>query len=229
MPIPLRPGRAVKATAGPSDEEVIGAIRAGDRNAFRVLVERYQARAHRLALRILRDEDAARDAVQDAFVKAYNNLGKFEQRSAFFTWLYRLVKNQCLDMLRRDRSDRVVDWEEGSLAEAEASAEATPEVDSVSFAPATELQRKQLREHIDAAIAKLPESARERVDIPRGTQYANVTRPQKFCASRRIRADKRPPARSRLQKRARQSLPSKRGYARYVYASPKGVHILYMT
>jgi RNA polymerase sigma-70 factor (ECF subfamily) len=180
VPIPLRSGRAVKATAGPSDEEVIGAIRAGDRNAFRVLVERYQARAYRLALRILRDEDAARDAVQDAFVKAYNNLGKFEQRSAFFTWLYRLVKNQCLDMLRRDRSDRVVDWEEGSLAEAEASADATPEVDSVSFAPATELQRKQLREHIDAAIAKLPESARETLILREveGLSYQEIAEAQ---------------------------------------------------
>jgi len=161
VPIPMRRGRAVTTAASPSDDEVIGAIRAGDRNAFRILVERYQARAYRLALRILRDEDAARGAVQDAFVKAYNNLAKFEQRSAFFTWLYRLVKNQCLDMLRRDRSGRAVDWEEGGIAEAEASDAATPEVDGVDFEPATEMQRKQLREHIDAAIAKLPEGARE--------------------------------------------------------------------
>lgn len=167
-------------TAGPSDVEVIGAIRAGDRNAFRILVERYQTRAFRLALRILRDEDAARDAVQDAFVKAYNNLAKFEQRSAFFTWLYRLVKNQCLDMLRRDRSDRAVDWEEGSLAEAEASDAATPEVDGVDYEPATEMQRKQLREHIDAAIAKLPEGARETLILREveGLSYQEIAEAQ---------------------------------------------------
>ena len=166
--------------AGPTDDEVIDAIRAGDRNAFRVLVERYQARAFRLALRILRDEDAARDAVQDAFVKAYNNLGKFEKRSAFFTWLYRLVKNQCLDMLRRDRSDRVVEWEEGSLAEAEASSEAVPEVDGVSFGPATETLRKQLREKIDLAIAKLPEGARETLILREveGLSYQEIAEAQ---------------------------------------------------
>ncbi len=180
MATPTRAGRGVTTTAGPTDDEVIDAIRAGDRNAFRVLVERYQARAFRLALRILRDEDAARDAVQDAFVKAYNNLGKFERRSAFFTWLYRLVKNQCLDVLRRDRSSRTVEWEEGSLAEAEASADATPEVDGVSFGPATEALRKQLREKIDAAIARLPEGARETLILREveGLSYQEIAEAQ---------------------------------------------------
>ena len=178
--MPTRAGRAMTTTASPTDDEVIDAIQGGDRNAFRVLVERYQGRAHRLALRILRDDDAARDAVQEAFVKAFNNLGKFERRSAFFTWLYRLVKNQCLDMLRRDRSGRTVDWEEGSLAEAEASDDATPEVDGVAFAPATELQRKQLREKIDAAIAKLPEGARETLVLREveGLSYQEISEAQ---------------------------------------------------
>jgi len=164
----------------PSDDEVIDAIRAGDRDAFRVLVERYQGRAFRLALRILRDEDAARDAVQEALVKAYNNLAKFEKRSAFFTWLYRLVKNQCLDMLRRDRSSRALEWEEGSLAEAEASADATPQVAGVSFAPATETLRGQLREQIDAAIAKLPEAARETLILREveGLSYQEIAEAQ---------------------------------------------------
>ena len=168
------------AAPSPSDEEVIAAILAGDRNAFRVLVERYHARAFRLALRILKDEDAARDAVQEALVKAFNNLAKFEQRSAFFTWLYRLVKNQCLDMLRRDRSARTVEWEEGSLAEAEASADATPEVEGVSFAPATELLRKELREKIDAAIAQLPVGARETLILREveGLSYTEIAEAQ---------------------------------------------------
>ena len=170
----------MSATQSPSDDEVIAAIRGGDRDAFRVLVERYQARAFRLALRILRDEDAARDAVQEALVKAFNNLAKFEQRSAFFTWLYRLVKNQCLDMLRRDRSARTVDWEEGSLAEAEASDDATPQVDGVSYAPASELQRKQLREKIDAAIALLPVGARETLILREveGLSYSEISEAQ---------------------------------------------------
>ncbi len=77
-----------------------------------MLVERYQGRAHRLALRVLRDEEQARDAVQDAFLKVHANLARFENRSSFYTWLYRLVMNVCLDAKRRDRSARFVDTPE---------------------------------------------------------------------------------------------------------------------
>lgn len=166
----------MSAVAAPSDDDVIARILGGDRDAFRLLVERYQGRAHRLALRILRDEDQANDAVQEAFVKAYNNLAKFERRSAFFTWLYRLVKNQCLDMLRRDRSSRAVEWEEGSLAEAEASFAETPEVDGVVFGPAAERMRGELREKINAAIAQLPVAARETLVLREveGLSYAEI-------------------------------------------------------
>jgi len=69
-------------------------------------VERYQDRIYRLALRVLRDEERARDAVQDAFLKVYQSLRRFEGRSSFYTWVYRLVLNLCLDLKRRDRSGR---------------------------------------------------------------------------------------------------------------------------
>ena len=74
-----------------------------------MLVDRYQGRAYRLALRVLRDDELARDACQEAFLKAYLNLNRFEGRSSFYTWLYRLVMNLCLDFKRRDRSNRYVD------------------------------------------------------------------------------------------------------------------------
>ncbi len=180
MAIPARAGRAVVGAPAPADAEVIAQVRAGDRDAFRLLVERYQGRAYRLALRILRDDDAARDAVQEAFVKAYTNLAKFEQRSAFFTWLYRLVKNQCLDMLRRDRSGRTVEWEEGSLAEADASLAETPEVEGVTFAPAADVMRKELREKLGAAIGQLPVAARETLVLREveGLSYAEIAEAQ---------------------------------------------------
>ena len=80
-----------------SDRDAVDRAREGDQEAFRVLVERYQGRAHGLALRVLRDEEQARDAVQDAFLKVHANLARFENRSSFYTWLYRLVMNVCLD------------------------------------------------------------------------------------------------------------------------------------
>ncbi|MEN8160605.1 MAG: sigma-70 family RNA polymerase sigma factor [Myxococcota bacterium] len=164
--------------AGPSDLEVIQRIRDGDNEAFRLLVERYQGRAHRLALRVLRDEEAARDAVQDAFVKAFSALGRFEGRSSFFTWFYRLVMNQCLDAKRRDKSARQQEYDESSGIEltAEASFDPVPEVDGVSFAPAATLMRKELLAHLARAVEQLPDQARETLLLREveGLSYAEI-------------------------------------------------------
>ena len=96
-------------------------------------------------------------------MKAYSNLGKFEGRSSFYTWFYRLVMNQCLDAKRRDKGDRHVEYEEGGAVEQtlEASEMTVPEVSGVAFAPAATLMRKELREHIARAIEQLPDDARE--------------------------------------------------------------------
>jgi len=169
-----------QALEGPSDEEAIGRVLSGDSDAFRVLVERYQVRAHRLALRVLRDEDAARDAVQEAFLKAWSALGRFEGRSSFYTWLYRLVMNQCLDARRRDKSGRHVALDEGGALEQArgVDAEPDPEVDGVPFGPAAAVQRRQLRQGIAAAIEALPESARETLWLREvdGKSYAEIAR-----------------------------------------------------
>ena len=166
------------AGAGPSDLEVIQRVRKGESEAFRLLVERYQGRAYRLALRVLRDEEAARDAVQDAFVKAYSALDRFEGRSSFFTWFYRLVMNQCLDARRRDKSGREVAFEEdgGPPLEPESSLELVPEVDGVSFAPAATLMRKQLLAHLARAVDRLPLAARETLLLREveGLSYAEI-------------------------------------------------------
>jgi RNA polymerase sigma-70 factor (ECF subfamily) len=166
------------AGAGPSDLEVIRRVRNGEAEAFRFLVERYQGRAFRLALRVLRDEEAARDAVQDAFVKAYSALARFEGRSSFFTWFYRLVMNQCLDARRRDKSGREVAFEEGGghELEPEASALTVPEVDGVHFAPAANLMRKELLEHLARAVERLPPAARETLVLREveGLSYAEI-------------------------------------------------------
>lgn len=160
----------------PSDRDAIRQAQAGDPDAYRVLVERYQGRAFRLALRVLRDEDAARDAVQEAFLKAWSALPKFEGRSNFFTWLYRLIMNQCLDHKRRDRSDRHVEFEEGGRVEAELGDDPAAEVLGVSFAPAVDVARKELREQLALAIERLPEAARETLLLREveGLSYAEI-------------------------------------------------------
>ncbi len=170
------------AASGPSDREVIDRVLAGETNTFRLLVERYQGRAFALAVRVLRDEDKANDAVQEGFIKAYTALGSFEGRSSFFTWLYRLVMNQCLDARRRDKSDRQVEWEDGGLVEtqSEASALPVPEVDGVHFAPAAAMMRKELREAINRAIAQLPDTTRETLILREveGLSYSEIAEAQ---------------------------------------------------
>jgi len=165
---------------GISDEEAIRGVLAGNRDAFAVLVERYQGRAFRLAQRVLRNEESARDAVQDAFLKAYSALSRFQGRSSFYTWLYRLVMNQCLDMKRRDRSDRQVGWEEDGSGEGSADSLPPPEVDGVRFAPAASMMRKQLRERIAEAIERLPEGPRETLILREveGLSYAEIAESQ---------------------------------------------------
>ena len=177
-------GRTVAAPEmeATSDEEAIRRVLGGDRDAFGVLVERYQGRAYRLALRVLRNEDSARDAVQDAFLKAYSALPKFQGRSSFYTWLYRLVMNQCLDMKRRDKSERHVEWEEGGVGETGAGAPPAPEVDGVRFAPAASLMRQELRQQLAAAIERLPDGPRETLMLREvdGFSYAEIAEVQKI-------------------------------------------------
>ncbi len=163
-------------SAGPGDAEAVRRARQGDHEAFRVLVERYQGRAYRLASRVLRNEELARDAVQEAFLKAYSSLARFEGRSGFYTWLYRLVMNQCLDMLRRDRSDRHVDWEDGDPLEAAAAAAPPPEVAGVVFGPAADVMRKELAQRVGEAMAQLPDGPRHTLLLREvdGLSYAEI-------------------------------------------------------
>lgn len=152
--------------------------REGDPDAFRVLVERYQGRAYRLALRILRNEESARDAVQEAFVKAYTSLGRFEERSSFFTWLYRLVTNQCIDMRRREHGERRVEWREGDVLE-EAELPLAPELAPPEL-PVDEALRKELRGQLAEAIDALPEAARTTLLLREvdGLAYAEIAEVQ---------------------------------------------------
>jgi RNA polymerase sigma-70 factor (ECF subfamily) len=145
-----------------------------------VLVERYQGRAYRLALRVLHDEEQARDAVQEAFLKAYVNLGRFEERSSFYTWLYRLVMNLCLDMRRRERSAQVVETTEPADLDWLGAPEARPAGEDAFRAheegPEAAFGRGEMREALARAIAELPEAARETLVLREveGLSYAEI-------------------------------------------------------
>jgi RNA polymerase sigma-70 factor (ECF subfamily) len=163
-----------------SDREAVARAQEGDQEAFRLLVERYQGRIHSLARRVLRDEERARDAVQDAFLKAYTNLGRFEGRSSFYTWLYRLAMNLCLDARRREHGDRFVATPEPGDLERLATLESRPADEqhwrSHEEPPDEAVGRGELRAAVARAIAELPDAARETLVLREvdGLSYAEI-------------------------------------------------------
>jgi RNA polymerase sigma-70 factor (ECF subfamily) len=97
-----------------NDTEAINSVKQGNANAYRYLVEKYQDMAYSLALGYVKNENLAEEVAQDAFLKAYQALDRFEQRSKFSTWLYRIVVNEALGRTRK-KSLRVESRDEGSL------------------------------------------------------------------------------------------------------------------
>jgi len=86
-----------------SDDELCRRIAKRDADAFELMVDRHQARAYRLACSILGNEADARDISQDAFIRLYEAAGRFDGRSQFATWFYRILVNLCIDHQRRNR------------------------------------------------------------------------------------------------------------------------------
>src|ERR671936_893746 len=79
---------------------VLARARQGDSEAFRALVERHSRSVFRLAFRMTGNEQDAEDVVQESFLRAYKQLGRFESRANFGTWLYRIVANCSVDLMR---------------------------------------------------------------------------------------------------------------------------------
>ena len=137
------------------DDELIREAQRGQRTAFDALVRRYDQSVLRLALHMLGNEQDAQDVHQEAFIKAYRHLGNFRFECSFYTWLYRIVTNLCLDQLRRRKSRRedpatVLD---SSGDEMDLMANIT---DDRSMAnPAKELDRRVMSLQIGEALDKL--------------------------------------------------------------------------
>jgi len=105
---------------------VLARAREGDNDAFRSLVERHSHTAFRLAFRMTGNEQDAEDVVQESFLRAFRQLGRFESRSNFGTWLHRIVANCSVDLIRARRGRRG-DVEVDSAAELAAADVSGPE------------------------------------------------------------------------------------------------------
>ena len=88
-----------------TDNEIIERIRRGEKHRYAQLVDRYKDKAMTLGRRMLKDRLDAEEAAQDAFLRAYNGLEKFEGSAKFSTWFYRILYNACLTRLRRRKTE----------------------------------------------------------------------------------------------------------------------------
>jgi RNA polymerase sigma-70 factor (ECF subfamily) len=133
----------------PDDAEVIARVLDGEKEQFEHLVSRYQRVLYRHAVAIVLDHDTAADMVQDAFVRAYLNLRECRDRSRFRSWLFRTLRNRCLDHLKEAsrRTVRLDDVVEPPIDEADD--------------PAVLAERSEQWSGIMRALAQLPPTLRE--------------------------------------------------------------------
>jgi len=138
------------------DRALIARAQAGDRAAFRQLVERHQRRAFAIALGLVRDENDARELVQDAFLRVYKSLHNFQGTSSFFTWLYRIITNLSIDLIRKP-GRQVGDLDEMRF-EADESQEADfPFLSRIDGAdPGEVVRRREIAGRLQAALDALP-------------------------------------------------------------------------
>ena len=128
------------------DQELIARIQGGEKRLFEVLIRKYNQRLYRIGMSILANDIETEDAMQAAYINAYEHLSGFEQRSSFGTWLTRIMINQCLEQKRKKK-------------QAPVNFEQTDNVISMTT-PLNELVNKELSHVLENAITQLPEKYR---------------------------------------------------------------------
>ncbi len=149
---------------GRSDEELVEACQAGESSAFDVLVARWEDKIRGAAYRLLGSEEEARDATQEAFLKAYRGLPAFKQEARFSSWLYQIAINLCRDRLRRRKGRTMVSLE--------ALEEVGPVITGREPAALDLVQQLDLRRAVRRAIGELSEEQREVVILK---EYQGLT------------------------------------------------------
>ncbi|HWR16756.1 MAG TPA: sigma-70 family RNA polymerase sigma factor [Terriglobales bacterium] len=139
----------------PVTEELalVNAAKAGDMGAFEDLVRRYDRNVFRIAQHITQNREDAEDVVQDAFLKAFQNLGQFQGQSKFYTWLVRIAVNEALMKLRKRRPERFVSLDEDVKTEEDSMPR---EIADWSPNPEQQYNQAELKDILGKTIQGLP-------------------------------------------------------------------------
>lgn len=138
------------------DRALIARAQQGDVAAFRQLVERHQRRAFAIALALVRDENDARELVQDAFLRVFKGLQSFQGGSSFFTWLYRIITNLSIDLIRKP-GRQLADIDETRFDGEDAQEADFPLLSRVDGSdPVDVVRRSEIAQRLQTALDALP-------------------------------------------------------------------------
>ena len=157
------------------DRQLVTRAQGGDKQAFSLLVEKYQRKLARLLSRFIRDPAEVEDVTQEAFIKAYRALPAFRGDSAFYTWLYRIgintAKNYLMAMGRRAPTSTEIEAEE---AEGFEEGEQLRDINT----PESVLLSNEIAETVNATIEQLPEELRTAIQMREieGMSYEDIAR-----------------------------------------------------
>ncbi|MBX2869257.1 MAG: RNA polymerase sigma factor RpoE [Acidiferrobacterales bacterium] len=144
-----------------TDKVLVERVRSGDKQAFNLLVAKYQFKIQNLVSRFIKDRAEQEDVTQEAFIKAYRAIGNFRGESAFYTWLYRIAvntaKNQLVGAGRRPPQQDVDIDESGAMGFADGLTEMN--------SPDAILQNDELVQTIRQAIGELPDELRQAITL----------------------------------------------------------------
>ncbi|MFZ3255674.1 MAG: sigma-70 family RNA polymerase sigma factor [Candidatus Acidiferrales bacterium] len=162
MSAALERAAAQRAVQKADEQVLVRQAQAGNRPAFEELVRRYDRDVLRLALNLVRGAEDARDLYQEIFLRVYRNLGRFRFECSFYTWIYRIATNVCLDHLRRKNTRREEQAPQPADSEGVAPDFFDQQVEQRSASnPERHFLGQELGKHIDAALDGL--SPRERM------------------------------------------------------------------
>ena len=163
--------KQVIATTGTiSDSEIIARILTGERNLYAVLVRRYNQRLYRVAMSIINDDSEAEEAMQVAYIKAFENLRKFEHKAAFSTWLIRILINECLLRTKKRKQSLTMN---DDMIENEIHQRFTDQVQT----PLGTMLNSELKSVMEKAISQLPDKYRT-IFIMRELENMNIAETQ---------------------------------------------------
>lgn len=145
--------REARRQEADEDREFIALAQKGDQAAFRRLVERHQRRAFAIAMGLVRDENDAREIVQEAFLRVYRGINSFQGGSSFFTWLYRIVTNLAIDLMRKP-GRRDAELLDNQSVDEDADFPLVSRIDGAD--PLDVMRRREIAQRIQIALDALP-------------------------------------------------------------------------